>query len=84
MIKSLLLILLPVWGLSQDIKGKDSLEIRFIYTETEVKDPSQLILKVAYLNNTHEYLEMYSYLDEGDRNDRFYNINIEMKRHICE
>jgi hypothetical protein len=65
-------------GLAQ---GKpDSLQIRFLFQSKTVSDSADLTVSVVYKNLTNHSVDVYSYLEEGDRGDRFFNFNVEMEK----
>lgn len=67
-------------GFSQQREINDSLSVTFHFIQREINDSSQLTLSVEYRNKVSSPVEVYQYLDEGDKGDRFYNINIEMEK----
>ncbi len=75
------IIALPILTcLGQQKKSvKPKFDIKFIFSDAHVTDSASLVLKVIYHNTSKDSIEIYQYLQEGDKNDRFFNIFIEMQ-----
>jgi hypothetical protein len=58
----------------------DSLQIVFYFPFKNVADSADLTLQVIYKNSSNRSFDVYEDLDEGNRGDRFFNINIEMEK----
>jgi hypothetical protein len=77
---ALLLLTITFTGFGQNSKPIDSLSIKFLFPFSQVYDSSQLTVKVVYKNNSDRYLSIYKELEEGNWQDRFFNMNIEMEK----
>lgn len=73
-----LLVIMASAGFGQS--QKVSLAISFLFRSSLISDSNHLILGVVYRNNTERYIDVYQYLEEGYKNDHFYNINIEFEK----
>lgn len=67
-------------GFSQKRRINDSLSVTFHFKEREILDSNQLSLSIEYRNKSSLPIDIYQYLDEGDKGDRFYNLSIEMQK----
>jgi len=76
----LLLHVITVVSFGQNKKVFDSVGKTFLFPYANVLDSSQLMLQVVYKNNTNKSVDIYRGLKEGDKGDRFFNINIEMEK----
>lgn len=73
-------VLLSIACSGQKSFKNDSVRINFLFGNPMVQDSNDLTIKVIYTNLSQKNVEVYQELFEGDKGDRFFNVNAEVEK----